>query len=158
MNIRMLATVALCSNIMLFTSCDMLKKKNDTKGTEVTSKKLVQLESGMSYETLTEAPADAKSPEAGQQVTVHYTGWLDEEGKKGKKFDSSIDRNQKFTFTVGKGYVIKGWEEGVMSMKVGEKRLLRIPSELAYGDRGAGNVIPANADLIFEVELFDIQS
>ena len=81
--------------------------------------------------------AEAKS---GQQVRVHYTGWLDDGGKKGKKFDSSVDRGQPFVFGLGVGMVIRGWDEGVAGMKVGEKRTLYIPSEKGYGSRGAGGV------------------
>ncbi|MBF0492243.1 MAG: FKBP-type peptidyl-prolyl cis-trans isomerase [Deltaproteobacteria bacterium] len=94
---------------------------------------------------------------AGKTVSVHYTGWLDEKGAKGKKFDSSVDRGQKFEFHLGAGQVIKGWDEGVAGMKVGGKRTLYIPSKLGYGARGAGAAIPPNADLIFDVELFEVK-
>ncbi len=94
---------------------------------------------------------------AGKLVTVHYTGWLDEGGKKGNKFDSSLDRDQPFTFPLGAGRVIKGWDEGVAGMKVGGKRTLYIPAALGYGSRGAGGVIPPNADLIFDVELLGVR-
>jgi peptidylprolyl isomerase len=93
------------------------------------------------------------SPQPGQTAVVHYTGWL----TNGRKFDSSKDRNEPFRFPVGQGRVIKGWDEGVATMKVGGTRKLIIPPELGYGDRGAGNVIPPGATLIFEVELLGVE-
>jgi FKBP-type peptidyl-prolyl cis-trans isomerase FkpA len=93
---------------------------------------------------------------AGQNVTVHYTGWLLFGGEKGKKFDSSKDRGDPFEFPLGAGHVIKGWDEGVQGMKVGGTRTLTIPPNLGYGARGAGGVIPPNATLIFEVELLGV--
>lgn len=99
-------------------------------------------------------------PEAktGSNVSVHYTGWLLKAGdEKGQKFDSSHDRGQPFQFPLGAGRVIKGWDEGVSGMKVGGKRMLYIPSKLGYGARGAGAAIPPGADLVFEVELLDVQ-
>lgn len=94
---------------------------------------------------------------AGNHVSVHYTGWLqNDDGSKGSKFDSSKDRNQLFKFPLGAGNVIRGWDEGVQGMKVGGSRTLTIPSELGYGARGAGGVIPPNATLIFDVELFAV--
>ena len=93
---------------------------------------------------------------AGKKVTVHYTGWLSEQGARGRKFDSSKDRGEPFAFPLGRGQVIQGWDQGVAGMKVGGKRELTIPPELGYGARGAGGVIPPNATLIFEVELLEV--
>jgi FKBP-type peptidyl-prolyl cis-trans isomerase FkpA len=93
---------------------------------------------------------------AGGNVTVHYTGWLLFGGEKGRKFDSSRDRNEPFAFALGAGHVIRGWDEGVRGMKVGGSRRLTIPPALGYGARGAGGVIPPNATLIFEVELLGV--
>ena len=90
---------------------------------------------------------------AGKHISVHYTGWLFNDGKQGAKFDSSKDRGQPFDFPLGAGHVIKGWDEGFAGMKVGGVRKLTIPPEMGYGARGAGGVIPPNATLLFEVEL-----
>lgn len=107
--------------------------------------------SGLQYEdTVTGTGAEAKS---GQDVTVHYTGWLYNNGAQGAKFDSSKDRNDPFEFSLGAGMVIRGWDEGVAGMKIGGTRVLIIPAALGYGARGAGGVIPPNATLKFEVEL-----
>src|SRR5689334_1595347 len=97
------------------------------------------------------------SPKPGQICVMHYTGWLYENGQKGKKFDSSVDRNEPFEFPIGKGRVIAGWDEGVATMKVGGKRTLIIPPALGYGARGAGGVIPPNATLMFDVELLSVK-
>ncbi len=107
--------------------------------------------SGLKYIDMVVGQGD--SPRKGGGVTVHYTGYLVD----GKKFDSSVDRNRPFSFTMGVGQVIKGWDEGVSSMKVGGKRKLIIPPTLGYGTQGAGNVIPPNADLVFEVELLSVK-
>lgn len=98
--------------------------------------------------------------ESRKQVVVHYTGWLYDPGapgKRGKKFDSSLDRGQPFTFPLGLGRVISGWDEGVIGMRVGGKRTLIIPSEMGYGRRGAGRDIPPNAALVFDVELLEVK-
>ena len=97
------------------------------------------------------------SPKTGQTCVMHYTGWLYENGAKGKKFDSSVDRGEPFEFKIGLRQVIAGWDEGVASMKVGGKRTLIIPAALGYGAQGAGNVIPPNATLMFDVELLGIK-
>lgn len=107
--------------------------------------------SGLKYTELQKGTGAA--PKTGQTVVVHYTGTLED----GTKFDSSRDRNQPFSFKIGAGQVIKGWDEGLSTMKVGGRRQLIIPSELGYGARGAGGVIPPNATLIFDVELLDIR-
>ena len=98
---------------------------------------------------------------AGDKVSVHYTGWLYDERvpeKRSRKFDSSLDRGQPFSFVLGAGQVIRGWDEGVAGMRVGGKRTLRIPADMGYGKRGAGRVIPPHASLVFEVELLDVQA
>ena len=97
-----------------------------------------------------------KQARSGTTVKVHYTGWLYNNGKKGSKFDSSLDRGEPFKFDLGAGEVIKGWDQGVVGMKVGGKRQLIIPPGLAYGERGAGGAIPPNATLMFEVQLLDV--
>ncbi|MDC7787248.1 FKBP-type peptidyl-prolyl cis-trans isomerase [Rhodoplanes sp. TEM] len=111
--------------------------------------------SGLTITDITEGTG--ASPTRGQTCVMHYTGWLSENGAKGKKFDSSVDRGQPFEFPIGMGRVIKGWDEGVATMKVGGKRTLVIPPELGYGARGAGGVIPPNATLIFDVELLGVK-
>jgi peptidylprolyl isomerase len=117
--------------------------------------KQMTTESGLKIEDTTVGTGPA--PKAGQICVMHYTGWLYENGAKGQKFDSSVDRGQPFEFPIGTGRVIKGWDEGVASMKVGGKRTLIIPAELGYGARGAGGVIPPNATLIFDVELLEVK-
>jgi peptidylprolyl isomerase len=107
--------------------------------------------SGLQYEDLVAGTGDA--PRQNQTAVVHYTGWLDN----GQKFDSSLDRGRPFEFQVGAGQVIKGWDEGVATMRVGGKRKLLIPPDLGYGSRGAGGVIPPNANLTFEVELLGVK-
>jgi FKBP-type peptidyl-prolyl cis-trans isomerase FkpA len=110
----------------------------------------ITTESGLVIEDIVVGEGDMA--EAGQRVSVHYTGWLTD----GKKFDSSLDRNSPFDFGLGRREVIGGWDEGVQGMRIGGKRKLTIPPQLGYGARGAGGVIPPNATLVFEVELLGI--
>ncbi len=116
---------------------------------------MITSDSGLQYDDTTTGDGDLAV--AGQYVSVHYTGWLWENGEKGEKFDSSLDRNDPFEFGLGQGMVIKGWDEGVQGMKVGGKRTLLIPPDLGYGAYGAGGVIPPNATLVFEVELLGVE-
>jgi FKBP-type peptidyl-prolyl cis-trans isomerase FkpA len=124
-------------------------QENNASPTKVTGKPITT-PSGLQYWDI--VVGTGAIAVAGKTVKVHYTGWLTD----GKKFDSSVDRGQPLSFPLGGGRVIKGWDEGVAGMKVGGKRQLRIPSELGYGARGAGGVIPPNATLIFDVELLDV--
>ena len=131
-----------------------VKKSGDTvmdKAGVGQSEKMVITPSGLQYEDL--VAGSGASPSPGKKVTVHYTGWLTD----GKKFDSSVDRNEPFVFQIGAGQVIAGWDEGVMTMKIGGKRKLIIPANLGYGAVGAGGVIPPDATLVFEVILLDIR-
>jgi FKBP-type peptidyl-prolyl cis-trans isomerase len=114
--------------------------------------KTVKTDSGLQYQDLKEGTGDKATK--GATVEVHYTGWL---AKDKKKFDSSKDRGKPFSFKLGEGKVIKGWDEGVAGMKVGGKRKLMIPAKLGYGSSGAGTVIPPDADLVFEVELLKVE-
>jgi len=141
----------------LFLMCrDSNNKANNSTTTQSGKRQMTRTRtaSGLEYEILEEG--SGASPKSGDMVTVHYTGWLNSNGERGKQFDSSFSRNEPFVFKIGAGRVIKGWDEGVMDMKIGEKRRLFIPANLGYGARGAGSVIPANADLIFDVELIKI--
>jgi peptidylprolyl isomerase len=133
--------------LALVSSAEEKEKKGDSKMTKTPS--------GLQYEDV--VVGTGSQPKAGQTCVMHYTGWLWEDGAKGKKFDSSVDRNRPFEFPLGQGRVIKGWDEGVATMKVGGKRNLLIPPQLGYGPRGAGGVIPPNATLFFEVELLGVK-
>ena len=116
---------------------------------------MITTPSGLQYED--ELVGTGPEATQGQDVRVHYTGWLFNDGVQGAKFDSSRDRKDPFGFSLGAGMVIKGWDEGVAGMKVGGKRTLVIPPELGYGARGVGGVIPPNATLVFDVELLDVK-
>jgi peptidylprolyl isomerase len=132
-----------------FTACTK-PKRDVAKLVELQQMDTIKTASGLEYADIT--VGTGASPVQGSRVTVHYTGVLEN----GKKFDSSVDRDEPFVFPIGMGQVIAGWDEGVMSMKVGGKRRLIIPSNLGYGTRGAGGVIPPNATLIFDVELLRV--
>ncbi len=141
------ATEAIASpNVVIADSPSTLSKT-----APMTDKNTITTASGLQYIDTVEG--DGASPTTGQTVTVHYTGTLTD----GKVFDSSVERNKPFSFKIGVGQVIKGWDEGVASMKIGGKRQLIIPPDLGYGARGAGGVIPGNATLIFDVELLDVK-
>jgi FKBP-type peptidyl-prolyl cis-trans isomerase len=140
-----LALAGLCFTTVIVSS-SLAQEKDKEKP------KVVTTGSGLQYEDLKEGTGEAAK--SGDTVEVHYTGWLKDGGK---KFDSSLDRGKPFSFRLGAGMVIKGWDEGVAGMKVGGKRKLTIPSKLGYGERGAGGAIPPNADLVFEVELLKIK-
>jgi peptidylprolyl isomerase len=146
-----LTRAALMSAALAFTSLGTIAMTDDA----FAQSKPVTTPSGLQM-TDTKAGTGAQ-PKSGQTAVVHYTGWLYNNGQKGQKFDSSVDRGQPFEFPVGAGRVIRGWDEGVASMKVGGKRTLVIPPELGYGARGAGGVIPPNATLIFDVELLGVK-
>lgn len=134
--------------LTVLTSCEAGDKKDEVKKDQP---KTITTDSGLKYQDL--KVGTGQEAKKGDTVEVHYTGWL----TNGKKFDSSLDRKEAFEFKLGAEMVIKGWDEGVAGMKVGGKRKLLIPSKLGYGARGAGNVIPPNADLVFEVELLKVK-
>jgi peptidylprolyl isomerase len=131
------------------------KPADAAKKKEEKTSKMIKTPSGLQFEDA--VVGTGASPKSGQTCVMHYTGWLWENEAKGKKFDSSLDRGQPFEFQIGRGMVIKGWDEGVATMKVGGKRTLLIPAALGYGSRGAGGVIPPNATLVFDVELLGIK-
>jgi len=155
---RSLLTMGLAAGLLTpMTACNKKEVQNQTMNTGVTTMaatpeaNVITTASGLQYQIL--QPGDGAVAKAGQLVTVHYTGWLTD----GTKFDSSVDRGQPFQFTLGASQVIKGWDEGVAGMKIGEKRKLTIPANLGYGSQGAGGVIPPNATLVFDVQLLGAQ-
>ncbi|MDR3647155.1 MAG: FKBP-type peptidyl-prolyl cis-trans isomerase [Candidatus Babeliales bacterium] len=147
---------------LLLSSCNRSEKTEETRSITVSNhvkqeeKKMARVKtpSGLEYEILKEGTGS--EPKPGQNVTVHYTGWLDKNVDTDNSFDSSVKRGTPFNFNIGVGRVIAGWDEGVISMKVGEKRRLFIPSKLGYGEYGAGRSIPGNSNLVFDVELLKI--
>ncbi len=142
---------ALASQLTTDTTSSTIETETTTLIANNKMSETITTASGLKYEILQEG--NGEMPKTGQTVVVHYTGTLED----GSKFDSSRDRGQPFSFKIGIGQVIKGWDEGVGTMKVGERRKLIIPSDLGYGPRGAGGVIPPNATLIFDVELLNIK-
>jgi FKBP-type peptidyl-prolyl cis-trans isomerase FkpA len=146
---RRLMNRSLISVFIVLGIVTMASGQDNASPTKVTGKSTTTA-SGLQYWDIT--VGNGATATAGKNVKVHYTGWL----TTGKKFDSSVDRGQPFSFPLGGGRVIKGWDEGVAGMKVGGKRQLRIPPELGYGERGAPGAIPPNATLIFDVELLDV--
>lgn len=149
--ISALLATALCVTL---SACQAETSSTSAKETAVMTEKVTELQK---IDTL---EGSGREAEAGLTVVVHYTGWLYDpaaEDKKGEKFDSSVDRGQPFNFPLGQGHVIQGWDQGFAGMKIGGKRTLLIPAEMGYGARGAGGVIPPNADLVFDVELLEVK-
>jgi len=156
--------LALASFFLLTAGCNCSKNRqknkktatpvNNTKGS-INMSNITRTASGLGLEILT--PGTGARPIPGQTVSIHYTGWLDNNGQPGREFDSSVKRGSPFTTKIGVGQLIAGWDEGVPMMQVGEKSRLHIPARLGYGARGAGAAIPPNADLIFDVELLAIK-
>jgi FKBP-type peptidyl-prolyl cis-trans isomerase len=145
MSLRFACTALALAMIIVVTPVDRSMAANEG----------VEMPNGLKYTDI--KIGDGAAATAGKKVSVHYTGWLSNNGAKGAKFDSSLDRGQPFQFTLGAHQVIAGWDEGVAGMKVGGERTLIIPPELGYGARGAGGVIPPNATLIFDVQLLGVQ-
>ena len=145
----------------LFVAIILLLSFSSTWAIDITLEKTLKKENKMTeFTTIDNQLGEGREAEKGLTITVHYSGWIydeNEDDKKGNKFDSSKDRNEPFTFVLGVGQVIKGWDDGFAGMKIGGTRTIIIPSEMGYGSRGAGSVIPPNADLIFDVELLGIQ-
>ena len=117
----------------------------------------VNYDSGLKYQILREGPSDAEMPKRGQTVSTHYICWHDNNGKPGNLVDNSYERGEPFEFKIGYGYVIRGWDEGIMDMHIGDKRRIYVPSEMAFGQAGATELVPGDTDLIYEVELVDLK-
>ena len=152
----LLATTTL--SVSLFLAACGGNSSHDSKPTETAAPSMSQENAG--FQKLDSVVGTGATAQAGQTVTVHYTGWLFDAGatdNKGKQFDSSVDRGKPFVFPLGAGRVIKGWDSGFEGMKVGGKRTLIIPSSMGYGTRGAGDSIPPNATLLFDVELLGVK-
>ncbi len=153
------AVLAIATSLSAFAKEGTEKSKGKPAKTESKKESKGKMVKGLPGGLKAEITQEGKGAvaEKGKTVSVHYTGWLQEDGKKGSKFDSSVDRGQPFEFALGAGMVIKGWDEGVAGMKIGEKRTLTIPSEMGYGSQGAGGAIPPNATLLFDVELLGVK-
>ncbi|AJE03729.1 FKBP-type peptidyl-prolyl cis-trans isomerase [Geobacter pickeringii] len=147
---KLLVLLLLVAAIAIAACSDREAKPTGSAKPGISTAAMTKTPSGLAYQDL--VVGTGPEPTRGKPVKVHYTGWLEN----GTKFDSSVDRGEPFIFTIGAGEVIPGWDEGVMSMKVGGKRKLVVPPQLGYGAAGAGGVIPPNATLIFEVELIDV--
>ena len=153
----LLSATAIISTSIFLTACGS-NSSQDSKSTDTAAPAMSR--TSESFQKLDSVVGTGATADAGQTVTVHYTGWLFDAGatdNKGKKFDSSVDRGKPFVFPLGAGRVIKGWDEGFEGMKVGGKRTLIIPSDMGYGTRGAGSAIPPNATLLFDVELLGVE-
>ena len=150
-----------CSSLFLLAACGQQAEESTATTAAVVSAAVTETAGEAKLQIDIVKNGYGRAAEAGDLVTVHYTGWLYDESasdNRGDKFDSSVDRGDKFQFPLGAGRVIKGWDEGVAGMLIGEKRVLTIPPHMGYGDRGAGAVIPPGATLVFEVELFNAES
>lgn len=157
--LRYILPIAMLVLIVSVWVCHKFFRSSATTTEQIVSKEqqVITTPTGLQYIVLQEAPAGAQQAKTDDLVNVHYTGWLYQDGKLGAKFDSSVDRNEPFVFPLGAGMVIRGWDEGVALMAVGQKVRLIIPAALGYGARGVPGVIPANATLAFDVELLGIE-
>ena len=159
---KALNIVITCSSLFLSAACGQQAEENTAASeTEVAAAAAPQIAEEAKLQIDIIKNGYGRAAEAGDYVTVHYTGWLYEDNapdNRGDKFDSSVDRGDKFQFPLGAGRVIKGWDEGVAGMLIGETRVLTIPPNMGYGDRGAGAAIPPGATLVFEIELFGAEA